>query len=229
MKKLTWTPARLVVVRDAVPKRGADTLSYVLDERPIMARALGLLLLLLVLSGCATNPPMNFSVPNVGVSQTKLDAELKSLTVTLARPDEKKGDMPAWAEVEVPTLWQTALVEAVNRMTIFRDDASRKVNLSVKVLALDVPNFGASFTTKTVARYELIDRATGDVIYTQDISGSGTVPAGYAFAGVIRARESVNRAVQNNISQFLQALETVDVTRPMFPTKSVSTSQSGEP
>jgi len=187
-----------------------------------MTRLLVLLFALFALGGCATNPPMNFSVPSVGVSHAKLDAEMKSLTVSLARPDEKKGDMPAWAEATVPGLWQSALLDALNHMTIFRDDASRKVNLSVKVLALDVPSMGASFTTKTVARYELIDRATGDIIYTQDIAASGVVPAGYAFAGVIRARESVNRAVQNNITQFLQALETVDVTRPMFPTKSAA-------
>lgn len=194
-----------------------------------MTRMFALLLLLLALGGCATNPPMNFSVPNVGVSQTKLDAEMKSLTVTLARPDEKKGDMPAWAEVEVPGLWRSALMDALNHMTIFRDDASRKVNLSVKVLAMDVPSFGASFTTKTVARYELIDRSNGDIIYTQDIDASGTVPGDYAFVGAIRARESVNRSVQNNIARFLQALETVDVTRPMFPTKSAATSQIDRP
>ena len=182
-------------------------------KRLLMAAALTF-----ALAGCATNPPMNFSVPNVGASVQKVDAELRSLTVSLARPDEKTGNMPAWAEAQVPALWQTALTEALNRMAVFKDDAPRKVNLSVKVLALDVPSFGASMTTSTTARYELIDRATGAVIYTQDFSADGVVPMGHAFAGVIRARESVNRAVQNNIMQFLQALETVDVNRPMFPT-----------
>lgn len=33
----------------------------------------------------------------------------------------------------------------------------------------------------------------------------------------MRAREAVNRSVQNNIILFLQQLETVDVDRPMFP------------
>lgn len=102
-------------------------------------------------------------------------------------------------------------------MAIFSDGSDRKVSLSVKVLELDVPAFGASMTTKTMARYELIDRETGAIIYTQDISAEGHVPASYAFVGVIRARESINRSVQNNITQFLQALETVDVSRPMFP------------
>lgn len=188
-----------------------------------------LLFAMLTLGGCAANPPLNFSVPNVGVSQTKLGAEMKSLTVTLARPDEKKGDMPSWAEAEIPALWRTALMDALDHMTIFTDDSARKVNLSVKVLAIDVPGFGASFTTKTIARYELIDRSNGDIIYTQDIDASGTVPASYAFVGAIRARESVNRSVQNNISQFLQALETVNLDRPMFPSHSSTAQGTGQP
>lgn len=182
-----------------------------------MKKLLAAAIVIAALSGCAANPPLNFSVPGVGVSSKKLDAELKSLTVTLARPDEAKGKVPPEAQHEIPDMWENALTEALNRMAIFRDDAPRKLSLSVKILAIDIPSFGASMTTKTIARYELIDRSNGSIVYTQDVSASGTVPAGYAFAGVIRARESINRSTQNNIALFLQALETVDVSKPMFP------------
>lgn len=182
------------------------------------------ILAVLAMTGCASNPPLNFSVPNVGHVQTKIDADMRSLTVSLARPDEATGKIPAAAQHEVPQMWQAALTEALNRMAIFSDESARKVSLSVKVLELDVPAFGASMTTRTTARYELIDRKDGSIIYTQDVSAAGVVPAGYAFAGVIRARESINRSVQNNIGQFLQALETVDVTRPMFPTNEAAVS-----
>jgi hypothetical protein len=165
---------------------------------------------------------MNFSVPNVGVTQKKIDAELKSMTVTIARPEEKTGDLPAGMEQVVPQLWQTALTEALNKMAVFQDDASRKVNLSVKILKLEIPSFAAGMTTKTAARYEIMDRKSGDLIYAQDIPSVGEVPWDYAFEGVTRMRESVNRAVQNNITQFLQALETVDASKPMFPAKPVA-------
>lgn len=144
------------------------------------------------------------------------------MTVTLARPDEKTGDMPAGMEGLVPQLWQTALQDALNRMSIFQDDSSTKVNLSVKILKMEPPAAGASMTTTTAAKYELINRKNGDILYTQTIDSSGTVPWDYAFMGVTRARESINRAVQNNISQFLQSLDTVDASRPMFPTKTAS-------
>lgn len=173
----------------------------------------------LFLIGCASRPPMNFSVPNVGVSKNKIDAELKSMTVTIARPDEKSGNLPAGMEQSVPQLWQTALTEALNRMTVFQDDATKKVNLSVKILKLDMPSFGAGMATVTGARYEIMDRKTGDLIYAQEINATGEVPWDYAFEGLTRMRESVNRSVQNNITQFLLALETVDVSKPMFPVK----------
>lgn len=177
------------------------------------------------LTGCASNPPLNFSVPNVGVAQRKVDADLRSITVSLARPDEAKGEMPAAAQHQVPEMWQSALTEALNRMVIFSDSSPRKVNLSVKVLKLDIPAFGASMKTSTIARYEIIDREDGSIIYTEEIAADGEVPFNYAFAGVTRARESINRAVQNNIAKFLQSLETVDVNRPMFP----ATREAGQP
>lgn len=182
--------------------------------------ALVTLLASVFLIGCASRPPMNFSVPNVGVSSKKIDAELKSMTVTLGRPDEKTGNLPAGMEMAVPQLWQTALTEALNKMVIFQDDAVKKVNLSVKILKVDIPSIGAGMSTQTAARYELMDRKTGDLIYAQDIQATGDVPWDYAFEGLTRMRESVNRSVQNNITQFLQALETVDASKPMFPVKS---------
>ena len=106
-----------------------------------------ILFLLLLSSGCIGTKrlPVNFSAPNIGVSSTKLDAELKSLTISLARPDEAIG------KIEVPLVWchgdfcpislyvgvwKTALEEAFNRMAIFKDDSPKKVSLAVKILKL---------------------------------------------------------------------------------------------
>lgn len=172
-----------------------------------------------ILSGCTAIPPLSFSPPNVGYASKKIEAELRSMTVTIARADEQKGPIPPGMGPQIPAIWQTALQEALNKMAIFKDDAPVKVNLSVKILALDVPSAGFSFTTKSIARYELLNRANGDVIYTVDVSADGGVPADYAFLGAARMLESVNRSVQNNITQFLQGLETVNVSKPMFPSK----------
>lgn len=167
-------------------------------------------------AGCAAPPPVNFSVPDVGVSTKKIDAEVKAITVTLARPDEKKGDMPLGIE-SITNFWKESLQESLDRMAIFKDDSKNKVSIQVKILAFDIPSFGFEMSSKSIARYEIIDRNTGGIIYTQEFSSKGIVPVGHAFMGVTRARESINRAAQNNIKQFLQAIETIDIDKPMFP------------
>lgn len=172
----------------------------------------------LALTGCAAPPPLNFSVPDVGVSKSKIDAEVKAVTVTLARPDEVKGSMPTGIE-GIASFWKESLQESIDRMAIFKDGSSNKLSIQVKILAFEIPSFGASMNSKAIARYELIDRASGAIVYTQDITADGTVPFNHAFMGVTRARESINRAAQNNIKLFLQALETVDMTKPMFPSE----------
>jgi hypothetical protein len=174
-----------------------------------------------LITGCGnTMPPLNFTTPNVGVSHKKIDAEIKSMTVTIARPDEKSGEIDQTIVQAVPQLWQTALTEGLNKMAIFQDDAHIKVNLSVKILKLYLPATGFDITTETSARYEIINRKTGDIIFTQDISSIGTTPIDYSFMANIRGRESINRSVQNNITKFLQSIETINIQKPMFPAAS---------
>lgn len=153
------------------------------------------------------------------MADRRLDAEVRSTVVTVARPDEKKGPIKFAMQYSqtIPELWKTGVEDALNRFLIFRDDGKIKLNLSIKILEWDTPAFGASMTTETIARYELTDRNDGTIYYSAEIASKGEVPFNYAFAGVVRAMESANRAVQNNISLFLQQLQTVDLSKPMFP------------
>lgn len=183
------------------------------------------------LLGCAPMPPLSFSAPNVGLAQRKIDAELKSLMVTIGRSDEQTGALQFQIAVmdpnQVPTsasaaqtisqLWQTALLESINNMVIFQDDAPSKVNLTVKILKLEAKNDGFDKAITTEARYEIIDRKTGDLILTQNITSTGLSTDVSACSGFGCIREALNKSVQNNIAQFLQVLETVDVSKPMFP------------
>lgn len=175
-------------------------------------KKIGLSLLLsivfLLFTGCSSIPPMDFSVKNVNVSQHKINAEVKSITASVDCNYVLIGDGGALA---VPQLWQTALTEAINKMAIFQDDATRKVNISVKIIRLDIPTSGISFTTESGVIYEITDRKTGEIIFSQYICSHGSVPFSYNALAVIRARESVNRAAINNIQQFLQVLKTVNV------------------
>ena len=175
------------------------------------------LILTVVLAACTELPPLNFAVANVQPSERKIDAELKSITVTMGGPNEVKGEMAPGVET-VATFWQTALVDAMNRSVIFRDSAVQKVSLSTKVLKFDIPAFGIEMQTDVIARYEVIDRESGKILFTRDIETSGVVPGDYAFVGAVRARESHNRAVQANIKEFLRILEVEGLVAMAVPT-----------
>lgn len=174
-------------------------------------------------------PPVDFGVGAVGASQKKIDAELKTITIQVAPKNKQKGDVDvqmlesagtqASSGQAIMSAWQASLQDALARMAVFNDLSNMKLSLSVTVLKLDIPSFGINFETETIAKYELIDRATGDIVYTSDVSSKGSVSGTEAFAGVIRARAAASNSVRENIKQFLRELETVDLKKPMFPTK----------
>lgn len=164
-------------------------------------------------TGCTSIPPVDFTVQDVGMVSHRKDAQLLSLTVGYApQTQQKRVD----SDASIPPLWKESLQDAVNRSLIFKDDAQKKVNLSVRITEFDIPAGGFSMTTKVSAIYEIVDRATGDLLFAQEIKSEGVVPAGYAFNGATRAVESWNRAVRNNIADFINLLEQADISKPMF-------------
>ena len=170
------------------------------------SRAISALLLVSLLTGCVSAPPLNFSVQGVEPSKRKVDAELRAVSVSYAVPSEQTGEVPSNGE-GVPMLWERALAEAINKSSVFDDDSAKKANLFVKIKELDPPAAGFTMVTDTSASYLLVNRKTGEKILEETITTKGSVPPGYAFVGVVRAKESINRAVQNNIREFLSRLE----------------------
>jgi hypothetical protein len=142
-----------------------------------------------------------------------VNLDLKSTVVTLASPSEKTGDMPYDASLAVP-VWQSALEDATDRSAVFADPAPGSADLECKILKIDIPLVGLAMTTDIAARYEIINRSNGQVVFDQVIDTAGTVPMSYSLLGIIRARESINIAAQNNIEAFLSVVERSSLTIP---------------
>ena len=128
--------------------------------------------------------------------------DVTMIHVTFARPDEQIGVIDAFDVTgggAITAAWHTALQEALDRTLIFRDEGTTKVFISVKIMKLDAQDWrtGLNMITEVVARYEIIDRTTGDTIFVQNIASSGTAPVSL---GAARLQKSINRAVQNNIA-----------------------------
>ena len=168
------------------------------------------------LSGCVSIPPLDFNVQDVGMVDHRKSAELKSLTVGFA-PQSQQKTMET--NSTLPPIWKNGLTDALNRSLIFQDNQLVKVNLSVRIVEVDAPDFGADMTTKVGAIYEVIDRGNGSLLYSELVESKGVVPFDYAFLGAARARESVNRAIRNNIADFIHSLDGADLTKPVFKGK----------
>ena len=174
-----------------------------------------------LLAACSPPQPLNFSVQNVAVSPVGLDQDLRLVTVTPAAPDERTGDLPP-AVASLTNTWKEATVEALSRAAIFNDDSHHHVNLEIKILKFYAPGAGITFPTETDARYTLIDRGNGAVIFSQMISAIGTTPMDFSLIGAIRGRELINRSAQNNIAAFINALELSSTVRWRTNRRSIS-------
>ncbi|PHR55053.1 MAG: UDP-N-acetylglucosamine acyltransferase [Robiginitomaculum sp.] len=175
-----------------------------------------LLFFALVLSGCATVPPIDFTVQDVGIVNTRKNVKLVSLTVGFAPQAQQKRVESYPGLPQLPPIWKEALQDAINRALIFKDDGVSKINLSVRITETDLADFGLAMTTRVSAIYEIIDRANGDLLFAQEISNEAVIPMSYSLLGTVRGTESLNLAVRNNISDFINLLEVTDISQPVF-------------
>jgi len=162
------------------------------------------------LAACSA-PPLQFVPPDVGISQSKVDAALVSTIVTVAPKSEMKGKVEiAGAEANVTSLWKSALDDTLLRTAIFRDSSPRRITLAVKVLQLSQSGvLGYGF--ESVARYELIDRNTGQTVFTRDVEAHGHAKD---YVGNNRVRNAASRSVQENIMNFVQELQSAKLPTP---------------
>ena len=159
--------------------------------------------LLVFLVGCNTVPPVDYTLTQVP-SVDRKDVELVSVTVGYV---PKTRNNTIQTNHLVPPAWKEALLDAFNRSLIFSDDQERKISISVKIDEYDLPIAGFAMTTTCGAIYEVMDRSNGEIVFNERIGSSGTVPMDFAFAGIIRASESINRCGRNNIYEFINKLD----------------------
>jgi hypothetical protein len=169
--------------------------------------------LLIFLQGCSTSmPPLNFAPQDVYPSKHKVDAELKLITIAIAKEEERLGDTQVGFggnqyELSFKSGFKDALEESLTKSAVFNDMAENKVSLTAKVMKFQTPSAGMTFETDMIVRYEIYNRKDGALIFRRDVNSKGAVSGSYAFQGAIRFTEARNIAVRNNILNFISALE----------------------
>ena len=175
-----------------------------------MHYGIGGLLVALTIS-CSPAPDTGFTLASVTPAPASTDARLAAVTVEPASRDRTVYPLPRSLTLLLP-LWQAALEDAVRRQSIFQPDAARRVSLVVKVL-----EFSLSGNILSVfARYQLFDVPPGNPVFSTDImsnvglSGLATGVTSLDDPAVAtQNRTQVIRAIQDNITQFLDQLAAV--------------------
>ena len=161
-----------------------------------------------LLFSCSPVPDTDFALASVTPATARIDAGLAAVTVEPASRDRAVYPLPRSLTPLLP-LWQAALQDAVTRQGIFRPDAARRVSLVVKVL-----EFSLSGNILSVfARYQLFDVPAGNPVFSADImsnvglSGLATGVTSLDDPAIAtQNRTQVIRAIQDNITQFLDQL-----------------------
>lgn len=169
----------------------------------------------LAIAGCSSTPAsLNFTPSDLNPvsAKQKIDAEIKTINISIATKEEQKGELQVGVfgntyEQSFKTTFQNSLEESLAKTAIFKDDAKTKLTLLAKVLRFQSPGSGINFDTHMTVKYDFIDRSSGESIYNIEINSFGAVPFDYDFMGAIRATEARNRAVKNNIHQLIERLK----------------------
>ena len=170
------------------------------------------LIVALGLAGCATPQPPDFTIRDAIPVKNKQEAELRSVTVVYDADAKINVDMTylARSNVDTASLWKEGLTDALNRTVVFQDDQKLKVSLSVRIVEIEMNHWGGTGIVVT-ALYELIDRATGKVLFEENIAGSGALTVSDVFHGATRIRMMFEMAVRDNIKKFISTVSEINL------------------
>ncbi len=160
------------------------------------------------LFSCSPVPETEFALASVTPTEARIDAGLAAVTVEPASRDRAVYPLPRSLTSLLP-LWQAALQDAVTRQGIFRPDAARRVSIVVKVLEFSL----SGKILSVFARYQLFDIPADKPVFSADImsnAGLSGLATGVTSlddpAIATQNRTQVIRAIQDNITQFLDQL-----------------------
>jgi len=172
-----------------------------------MKEVIGLIILSSVLlTGCGTVQMTDFDLKAIPVKAFKnqYSAELYSVVFDYNLPSNGNefGN-----NFKVPLLWKDLTKNTLTQSGVFKNNATKQVDVVVNVTYADLPVVGFSdMTTRLEATYSIIDRGNGESLFSKEIRSESRIPISYALAGVKRAEESTRVAVTSNVDEFIEAL-----------------------
>ena len=165
--------------------------------------------LLVAFCFCLFSPDTGLTLVGAIPAAARIDAVLARVTVEPASRDRAVYPLPRTLTPFLP-IWQAALGDALAKQGIFQPGAPRQLSLVVKVLEFSL----SGNILSVLARYQLFGVPPGDPVFSADVMsnvGFNSLATGVTSlddpAVATQNRTEVIRAIQDNITQFLDRLE----------------------
>lgn len=156
-----------------------------------------------LMSGCATPATYQGMIPVTFETAAK---HPHSVGVNVSGGQETN---PMWKSQVSDSTFKQALVEAITKSQVFSQVIEGKGGdylLTVMLVSMQQPSFGASFTVKMEAGWSLTRAGTGAVVWQESVQSAHTATVGDAFVGTERLRLATEGAARNNIKQGLSKI-----------------------
>jgi hypothetical protein len=158
----------------------------------------------LVLAACASPASREAMTPQAVVAAKHFSSSLAVNTSGGLETSATGGVNISDADLKAAI--EAAVVQSQLFKTVVQGADGSDYELSVWIVSLAKPAFGASFTVDLETAWSLIKTSDRSVAMRKSIKSTGVATMGEAFAGVTRVRMAVERAARENISQGLAAI-----------------------
>lgn len=164
--------------------------------------------LVALLSGCAS-PASKEAVVAHGVS---IDRQHQGTVSIVTNGGNETGalDAPSISNEDLAAAIEESITE--NRLfTQVIHGGGSDYLLSVTIVNMSRPMFGASFTVRMEAAWSLSEQKTNKVVMRESITSSYTATMGQALVAVTRLRLAVEGAVRENIKEGLLRISRLEL------------------
>lgn len=172
------------------------------------AGALALLAVVVALAGCASPANRDAMTTTSVASSKKLPF---SVSVKTGGGSETN---PLWsADISDDDL-RAAIEKSITQTALFKEVVKGKTGdyeLSVSIVKLSKPTFGAAFTVDMEAGWSLVKLSDNSVAMRRVVKSTYTGGAFDSLVGTTRLRMAVEGAARNNIKQGLEAVSALNL------------------
>jgi hypothetical protein len=157
----------------------------------------------LVLAACASPASREAMTPKLTVAtHHPFSLQVK----TSGGAETGGGGSSNISDADLKAAIEAAVVESRLFKTVIQGAAGGDYELSVAIISLEKPMFGASFTVSMETSWSLIKLSDRSVVMRKSVKSSGVAAFDDAFAGVARLRIAVERAAKNSITSGLESI-----------------------